>query len=175
MKSVSIFYNAKKIKPKRKSYETSQSGFLTFVFKESFHDLSLFWKVQSFWRNNSSVWMSYCEIARTFTLGQVISFFFLQLRSRGWGFNQLSPSSPQKGLIGFNHVRSRFGDFYTITAGSLRSVTQTFSPGFSTGRTEARCHQFYFFACLCLYFSSTFLNCSVSGHLVLISPEPTEV
>lgn len=33
------------------------------------------------------------------------------------------------------------GDFCTITAGALRSVTQTFSPGFSAGRTEARCHQ----------------------------------
>ena len=108
----------KKMKPKRKSYETSQSGFcfllflfLTFVFKESFHDLSLFLKVQSFWRNNSSAWTSYCEIARTFTLGQVISVFFLQLRSRGWGFNQFSPISPQRGLVGFNHVRSRFGGF----------------------------------------------------------------
>ena len=112
MKSVSFcILWCKKIKPKRKSYETSQSGFLTFVFKESFHDLSLFLKFQSFWRNNSSAWTSYCEIVRTFTLGQVISFLFLQLRSRGWGFNQLSPISPQKGLVGFNHVRSRFGGF----------------------------------------------------------------
>lgn len=110
---ISLFLHSimQKIKPKRKSYETSQSGFLTFVFEESFHDLSLFLKVQSFWRNTSSAWTSYCEITGTFTLGQVISFFFLQLRSKGWGFNQLSPLSPQKGLVGFNHVRSRFGGF----------------------------------------------------------------
>lgn len=76
-----------KIKSKEKSYEKSLSGFLTFVFKKSFYDLSLFSKVESFWRNNSSARMSYCEIARTFTLRQVISLSFLQLSSGGWGFN----------------------------------------------------------------------------------------
>ena len=85
--SLYMLWLKKKFKSKEKSWEKSLSGFLTFVFKKSLYDLSLFSKVESFWRNNISAWPSYCEIARTFTLRQVISLLFLQLSSWGWGFD----------------------------------------------------------------------------------------
>lgn len=59
--------------------------------------------------------------------------------SRGWGLDQLSPIFPWKGLVGFDHVRPRLGDFCTIIAGELLSVTQPLLPSFGSGRTEAGC------------------------------------
>lgn len=70
----------------------------------------------------------------------VISLFFLQVGSRGWGFDQLSPIFLRKGLVGFDHVRPRFGNFCTI-AGEVLSVTQPLLPSFGSGGTEALCHR----------------------------------
>ena len=60
--------------------------------------------------------------------------------SRGWGFDQLSPIFLRKGLVGFDHVRPRFGNFCTI-AGEVLSVTQPLLPSFGSGGTEALCHR----------------------------------
>lgn len=140
---ISLFLHSimQKNKTEKKIIRNVSVRFLTFVFKESFHDLSLFLKFQSFWRNNSSAWTSYCEIARTFTLGQVISFLFLQLRSRGWVSTSCLLFLRRRDWSVLTTYDPGSGDFCTITAGALRSVTQTFSPGFSTGRTEARSRQ----------------------------------
>ena len=45
MKTVSTFYDAKKLNRKKNHTKSLSPVFLTFVFKESFYDLSLFLKV----------------------------------------------------------------------------------------------------------------------------------
>lgn len=107
----------------------------------------------------------------------VISLFFLQVGSRGWGFDQLSPIFLRKGLVGFDHVRPRFGDFCTIRGRQGKSCLSPNLCCLVLAQVELKldvtgCRFGHAWARSAAQFFSTALCLAI---LVLISLEPTEV
>lgn len=67
----------------------------------------------------------------------VISLFFLQVEAGVGVLTSCLLYFSAERIGRFDHVRPSFGDFCTIIAGEVLSVTQPLLPSFGSGGTEA--------------------------------------